>query len=223
MKKKLNLYCLLFIMAVGLGFALDFVAGIDYFMLGFTEGQKDADAMYGRAEAYKYNDVYVTFRPKSFYQGDTTDSIYNEITNEMEAVNYNKLTVQVPKEKSQISTLCNVLKGGGSMLYSVGILGFWVIFLLTIRSVKRGEVFLLSVANYLAKAAVFLIVAYVGQWLITWGDYEHAKALVSVANHEVVPNFSYDNSYLYVAFGLLVISQIIKQGKELKDEQELTI
>ena len=33
----------------------------------------------------------------------------------------------------------------------------------------------------------------------------------------------YCNSDLYIAFGLLLLAQIIKHGKELKEEQELTI
>ena len=225
MKKKLNLYCLMFILAVGFGVAVDFVTGFNDMRNSFVEGWKDGNADWGKEVPYKYKDVHVTFRTKSFSVDNATskDSIYNENTKEKEAISYNSITMQVPKDKAQSSTSTDVLIGIGSILVAIGCLGFWVVFFLAIRSVKRGDVFLSSVASYLNKAAIFLLLVYVGEWVLTWAHYEYVKEMVDIANYDIVPNFEYCNSDLYIAFGLLLLAQIIKHGKELKEEQELTI
>lgn len=225
MKKKLNLYCLLFIFAVGFGITLDFVTGFTDIKNAFMEGKRDADEEWRKAAPYRYENADVRFRSKSFSmkQGIGKDSIYNEITKEKEALSYNRMVVHVPKDKSCSSSYSEFLLGVGSTLYSVGILGFWIIFFMAIRSVKRGEVFLRLVASNLIKAAIFLLIAYVAEWVITWAHYEHAREMVEIANYEIVPNFKYNNSNLYISFGLLLLSQIIKHGTELKEEQELTI
>ena len=226
MKRKLNIYCIMFIMAVAVGITINLVTGYQELLTSFAEGKKSADDEWDKQGAYKYDDVYVTFRPKSFSVGNYIghDSIDNAKTNEREAVSYRSITVQVPSEKARPATAySNTLLAIGSILYGIGILGFWIIFIITIRSVKRGEVFLLNVASHLMMAAIFLLVAYAAQWVFIWAAYERAIELVAIADYEIVPNYEYDNSLLYIAFGLMLLSQIIKQGKELKDDQELTI
>lgn len=215
----------MFIMAVGLGVAVDFVTGFNEMKTSFVEGCRDGNADWGKAAPYKYEDVHVTFRTKSFSADNaiSKDSIYNDNTQEKEAINYNRITVQVPKDKANSSTFSNVLIGLGSILVAIGCLGFWVIFFLAIRSVKQGDVFLSSVASYLNKASIFLLLVYVGEWVLSWAHYVYVKEMVEIANYEIVPNFEYNNSNLYIAFGLLLLAQIIKHGKELKDEQDLTI
>lgn len=225
MKKKLNLYCLMFILAVGFGVTIDFVTGFNDMRNGFVEGWKDSNTDWGKEAPYEYVDVYVPFRTKSFSVDNvlSKDSIYNKNTQEKEAINYNRITVQVPKDKAQSSFTAVFLTGIGSLLVAIGCLGFWIVFFRAIRSVKRGDVFLSSVASYLNKAAIFLLLVYVGEWVLTWAHYKLVKEMVDIANYEIVPNFEYSNSDLYIAFGLLLLAQIIKHGEELKEEQELTI
>lgn len=225
MKKKFNLYCLMFILAVGFGVAVDFVTGFNDMRNSIVEGWKDENTDWGKEAPYKYVDLDVPFRTKSFSVDNalSKDSIYNRKTQEKEAISYNRITVQVPKDKVQSSTSTDVLIGIGSFLVVIGCLGFWVVFFLAIRSVKRGDVFLSSVASYLNKAAIFLLLVYIGEWVFTWAQYELVKGMVDIANYEIVPNFEYSNSDLYIAFGLLLLAQIIKHGKELKEEQDLTI
>ncbi len=215
----------MFILAVGFGITVDFVTGLNDMRNGFVEGWNDGRADWGKVAPYKYEDVPVTFRTKSFSADNaiSKDSLYNNKTQENEAIRYDRITVQVPKDKAQSSTTTDVLIGIGSILVAVGCIGFWVVFFLAIRSVKRGDVFLTSVASYLNKAAMFLLLVYVGEWVFTWAHYEYVREMVDIANYEIVPNFEYSNSDLYIAFGLLLLAQIIKHGKELKEEQELTI
>lgn len=225
MKKKFNLYCLMFILAVGFGITVDFVTGFNDMRNGFVEGWRTADEDWDKVAPYIYKDIPVTFRTKSFSTSNAIgkDSIYNENTQEKEAINYNRITVQVPKDKAQSTTTCDIFIGVGSILVAIGCLGFWVIFFLVIRSVKRGDVFLSSVASYLNKAAIFMLLVYVGEWVLTWTHYEYVKEMVNIANYEIVPDIEFSNSNLYIAFGLLLLAQIIKHGKDLREEQELTI
>lgn len=225
MKKKLNLYCLLFIFAVGFGITINFVAGFKDMKIGFMEAWKGESAEWGKEDPDQYNIAHVTFRPKSFSKDNKLgkDSIYNEITKEKEPVSYNSVDVYISKEKSPSPALSGSLIGIGSILHAIGIIGFWIVFFKAIRSVKHGDVFLLSVASYLTKAAIFLLIVYIGEWVLTWANFEYTKEMVEITNYEIVPDFLYNNSNLYMAFGLLLLSQIIKHGNELKEEQELTI
>lgn len=223
MKKKLNIYCVLFILALILGNGLDFAFSFSDMKRLCSEGIAEVKDNMDNDRFENYNVVGVTFHPKVFFGDSCKDSVYNEITKEKEAVYYSSIMVQVPKEKSSSSMENDTLSLIGSIIAIVGNLGFWVIFFITIRSVKRGNVFLLSVSSYLTKAAIFLFVAYVGDWMISWGAYNYAKEMVEIANYEIAPDFIYSSSKLYIGFGLLLLAQIIKHGKELKDENELTI
>lgn len=172
----------MFILAVGFGITVDFVTGFNDMRIGFVEGWKDGNADWDKEAPYKYEDVPVTFRTKSFSADNaiSKDSLYNNKTQENEAIRYDRITVQVSKDKAQSSTTTDVLIGIGSMLVAVGCIGFWVVFFLAIRSVKRRDVFLTSVASYLNKAAMFLLLVYIwangylpgrimsmsGKWLI---------------------------------------------------------
>ena len=226
MKKRFHFYCMLFLLSVGCGIAIDTITEFKDFVNGFSEGWHDADVDWGKEEPYKYKDINVFFRPKSFRLGDATlgtDSVYNVLANEKEAVNYNQINVHVSKDKVKMSSLGENLIGFGCILYSVGFIGFWVIFIMIVRSFSRGDVFLHSVANRVTKAAVFLIISYLAQWIVIWGSYELAVSMVQLEGYEIVPHYQYDNSLLYTGFGLILLAQIIKYGKEMKEENELTI
>lgn len=219
MKKKLNLYCIMFILSIVLGSCVNFAV---YF--------KDIKSMCSAAitEVDKigyedYNPVAISVLPKSLFNDAPQDSIYNEITKEKEAVDFDRIEVRVPKEKSVSSLSNNALSTVGSILAMVGFLGFWVVFFKVIRSVKRGDVFISSVASYMKKAAIFLIVAYIGELMDAMAHYIYVTEVIELADYNIIPELHFNDSKLYVAFGLMLLSQIIMHGKELKDEQDLTI
>lgn len=126
-------------------------------------------------------------------------------------------------DKSASSLSNSALSAIGDILEAVGFVGFWIIFFKVIRSVKRGGVFLSSVASYMKKAAIFLLVAYIGELMWSIAHYNYVKEMIELANYNILPELHFGDSKLYVAFGLMLLSQIIMHGKELKDEQDLTI
>lgn len=218
MKKKFHIYCVLFLLSVGCGIAIDVITGYKEMVQSFNAGW--------HGEEEPYNDINVTFRPKSFRTENATfgtDSVYNVITKEKEAVHFNNAVVHVGKDKVELPSFADKLIGLGSLLYVVGILGFWYIFVGIVRSFNDGEVFHHFVASRIMKTSVFLLVMYLAQWIITWGWNDISQSMVQIEGYEIVPHFQYNNSYLYTAFGLMLLAQIIKHGKELKEENELTI
>lgn len=219
MKKKLNLYCVMFILAIVLGSCMDSFVFFKDIKGIFSEAITEVDQI----DTEDYNSVAISVLPKSLLNETTQDSIYNEITKEKEGITYDRIEVRVPREKSVSSLSNKALSTIGDTLAAVGFLGFWIIFFKVIRSVKRGDVFLGSVASYIKKAAIFLLVAYIGELMSSIAHYNYTKEMIEMANYNIIPNFHFSDSKLYVAFGLMLLSQIIMHGKELKDENELTI
>lgn len=103
-------------------------------------------------------------------------------------------------------------------------LAIWllVIILKVIRSVYKGEIFVSQIAKRLKTAGKLLVTI----WLVVSAmNYFYVVIL-----RETIMMAYYDIKYqtadiLYIVFGLvlMILSQIILKGKDLKDEQELTI
>ena len=133
-----------------------------------------------------------------------------------------KANISIPWERMKGTPLiymgiCNVV------IFSVfGIWGLILAFKL-IRSVYKGEVFVAKVASQMeiigaliiAIRLLYIILGYVSsQFLLNQIDISYLGI-----------SWDYGNNGIYIIFGLtlMVASQIILRGKELREEQELTI
>jgi hypothetical protein len=92
-----------------------------------------------------------------------------------------------------------------------------------IRSVYKGEVFVSKVARQIETAGILIFVIqllhYIAGRIATEIIVKHTN--IAYLNVSV----DYGNIIYYVIFGLvlMIVSQIILRGKELQEEQELTI
>ena len=97
-----------------------------------------------------------------------------------------------------------------------------VIVLKVIRSVYKGEIFVSQIAKRLETAGWLLVAT----WLIgNVTDYIHIQLLRDAVLMAYYDIYWQPASINFVIFGLvlMILSQIILKGKDLKDEQELTI
>lgn len=230
MKKRFHIYCTLFLLSIGCGIAIDAITEYeeisDSFSAGWNSGWNSAYAQKGEEGSYKYYDIAVSFRPVSATAKDATfgtDSVYNVIAKEKEEVHYNNVVMHIGNDKVEWPSFGENILGLGSLLYIIGIIGFWYFLIVIVRYFRNGDVFLHDIANSLTKAAVFLLVSYLAEWIIIWAWHEMSTSMVELEGYEIVPHFDYNNTHLYISFGLLLLAQIIKYGKEMKEENELTI
>lgn len=106
-----------------------------------------------------------------------------------------------------------------------GVLGIWTLWLVfkVIRNVRRGEIFVAQFATLLDKLGKLLVVYYVMEFVIGFVFAQYCIHNIHIAGYRIVFHDMSNGMYFFTGLGLMIISQIILMGKELKDEQELTI
>lgn len=97
-----------------------------------------------------------------------------------------------------------------------------VIVLKVIRSVYKGEIFVTQIAKRLETAGKLLVAIWLLSNVTTYIQTGILQKAVMMAYYDIYWQFSIDYN---VIFGLIlmIVSQIILKGKDLKEEQELTI
>lgn len=148
-------------------------------------------------------------------------------------VNMKRVELQIPAEakfnsadkyeKSAIG-ISNIICSGICTVISLFII-LWILVIVfkTIRSIRRGEVFVSQVSKYIERSGILLVALYVvdfiGSLVLTMIFADH----IHIAGYHVVFVNGCNHMYLITGFALMIISQIILMGKELKEDQELTI
>lgn len=97
-----------------------------------------------------------------------------------------------------------------------------IIVLKVIRSVYKGEIFVMQIAKRLETAGWLLVAIWVVDIVTSYFQVKMLQGAVEMAYYDIIWQPA---SIYYILFGLvlMIISQIILKGKDLKDEQELTI
>lgn len=93
----------------------------------------------------------------------------------------------------------------------------------TIRSIIKGEIFVTKISKNIEKIGIILCVIYLVKWL---GSYILAQYMIDnihLAYHSVVYKNESNIMFLIMGLSLMVVSQIILMGKDLKEENDLTI
>lgn len=114
------------------------------------------------------------------------------------------------------------------MLISIivlGVLGIWMFWLVlkVVRNVRKGEIFVSRFATLLDKLGKLLLAYYVLDFVISYAFAQYCIHNIHIAGYNIVFRDSTNGMYFFTGLALMIISQIILMGKELKDEQELTI
>ena len=101
----------------------------------------------------------------------------------------------------------------------------WILCLVfkLVRRIRRGEVFVAQVSKYLEITGYLLASLYLMQWIASYALTQYCIRNIQLADYYVVYENDTNSMYLLTGIGLMIISQIILMGKEMKEEQELTI
>lgn len=154
-------------------------------------------------------------------RGSATDKyLYSILRGEPCMVEMKQVKFKVPFEKTSpdFMILYTLLS------FSTLPLVIWmlVIVLKVIRSVYKGEIFVTQIAKRLETAGKLLVAIWLLSNVTTYIQTGILQKAVMMAYYDIYWQFSFGP---YVIFGLIlmIVSQIILKGKDLKEEQELTI
>ena len=105
------------------------------------------------------------------------------------------------------------------------IVAIWIVFLVfkLIRNIRKGEIFVTKVSRYLETAGILLCVLYLYTLAISYITTQYFIHNMHIADYYIVFKNECNGMYILTGLALMIISQIILMGKDLKDEQELTI
>lgn len=168
-------------------------------------------------------DCYV--RAQRFPQDKVLLSRYKKYPTQTEAEVYKiemqKVKASIPMEKadSTVTYIVGFIWTGAFLLYA------WllVIIIKLVLSIRRGEVFVSNVSKSIEKIGIMLAVIYLFDLLCGYLLYSYFISTLHIAQYDIIFASSANEMFLIMGLVLMILSQIILMGKEIKEEQELTI
>ena len=233
MNKKLKIYSTLFVVAV------IFLAASDTFHYNtYSTCSTDAEEKLELVECppefmgtdtlpngevrttrHRYVSYTVNVEPRNL---PNQKVILSKSSGQTYRVNLNKVNLEVPA--SQVQSYYPMILILSSLLVVVVVL-VWIGILVfkLIRSIRRGEIFVSKVAQYLETTGILLTTLYLYTFAVSYISTQYFISHVHIADYYIVFKNECNSMYIITGLALMIISQIILMGKDLKEEQELTI
>ena len=137
-------------------------------------------------------------------------------------VDMKKIKVSIPTSRAGSEVPFYFI--ASSAIFAI-IVCFWILWLVIdlISRIHHGEIFVAKVARHLEITGILLSVLYLNALIASYFITQYFIANIHLADHSIVFKNECNSMYLLTGLGLMIISQIILMGKDLKEEQELTI
>ena len=248
MNKKLKIYCTLFWLAITIwmvnsvkfdrgivieahydretSVSADNPAHADGWEYGNTPARYyyESDTVYddnGGFSKYKksstyYYDVYVT--PKKSADKRT---LISRVGGNIYKVALQKVRVIVPADEvNKTFFIFRIVL----FLLATG-MTIWVIYLLLmlIGKIRKGEIFVSEVSRMMETTGILLSCLFLLRWIIMFSMAHYCINNIELANYDILDKVDANGMLILTGLGLMIISQIILMGKDLKEEQDLTI
>lgn len=228
MKKKFNLYCVLFIVALVFGFALDYYQGLPDAEAGFKEGREAAQNSWYKPAANEnlHSAIYATLACRTFGDDAYADTLYNNVTQSNVPARLTQVVVNMNRKdvKEHCSfTLYDIIMTTSSFFYYFLCAWFFIQFLLLFRAVRRGEIFERKIEKWLKRSGILLVMIFISSLAFDFITFYLAKNCLDLTHYVVVFNGDCNMMTLYTGVGMLIFSEILVMGRKMKEEQDLTI
>ncbi len=137
-------------------------------------------------------------------------------------VNMKKVNLEVPA--SDAYSYIPMILILSSALIAI-IVAIWIVVLVfkLILNIRKGNIFVTKVSKYLETAGILLCVLYLYTLAISYITTQYFIHNMHIADYYIVFKNECNGMYILTGLALMIISQIILLGKDLKEEQELTI
>ncbi len=219
MKKRLNVFCLLVLLILGVSVYMNSSAGMSGFALGVEAGQTsmhDAEKM-----KYLNNMVGVSLRPMSSHM--LVDSVYNEVTSSYVPATYFRILVGLPFADTPPS----VWKVVWPLIYFLVSIVFMVMaivfFIRLIIAINKSDIFSWKNVYRLYKLGTCLLGIFVMELLYMIIASRQVADTLSIPGYSVRVMDGLSYTSLILGGCALLIAEIFAIGLRLKEEQELTI
>ena len=160
----------------------------------------------------------VNVLPKKPY---ANTAIISTVGDQAYKVTMKQVTLALPTAKAKKTPTVIFIT---SIIISLAML-IWVLCLVIklIRSIRRGEIFVSNVSKYLETTGILLSVIYIIQFISSYAEALFFMRNIKLAEYDIVFQNNTNSMLIITGLALMIISQIILMGKDLKEEQDLTI
>ena len=160
----------------------------------------------------------VNVLPKKPY---ANTAIISTVGDQAYKVTMKQITLTLPTAKAKKTPTVIFIT---SIIISLAML-IWVLCLVIklIRSIRRGEIFVSNVSKYLETTGILLSVIYIIQFISSYAEALFFMKNIKLAEYDIVFQNNTNSMLIITGLALMIISQIILMGKDLKEEQDLTI
>ncbi len=228
MKKKFNIYCGLLIAAIVFGIGVNMFQTAYYMIQGGKAGiemAKKEKIMGKKKKPFEnlqrvYRMTPVEMMPKEDYlmEMNAGDSIVNLKTGEKMPM----MTMQGIVLPKNGGNRMFIMQGIGHLSFAF-IIVFLVAFIKLVISVNKGRIFEKSMETQLAWGGWAVLAMYMLKWVGTLYTYFLNVQEFEFEAYRLEIVQTPDIALLYSGLGMLLIGQIFKIGRQMKEEQELTI
>ena len=234
MKKKIKIYSALLIAVLVLVLVYGFVPKFenaqyreyDDEKLEFVTPPSEFDVSSHKVHTMSYT---LTVKPKSLTRGDIPDHkiLLSTANGQRYKITMKEVNAEIPITTTGLKWLWNDPGGKLSLCFHVVniIVILWIMYLAfrIIYNIRRGEIFVSRVAKSLEVTGFLLSFLYLLQLCSSYICTQYFINHIKLADYYIVYKYDCNTLLIITGLALIVISQVILMGKDLKDDQELTI
>ena len=237
MNKKLKFYCTLFVTVLILFMVFNFVH-VTIPCSTYSYGDDKLEFMEAPGEFYDVYDTLSHEGGKHYYSSVKTvnfdvkvmpknsnimkdKDLYSISGNQVNKILLQSVRIVTPSR--QVSTFFAALS------FILTLISFFVaVYIITlifkiVGNIRKGEIFASQVSRFLDIAGKLLVGLYLFQFIFSFVYNIYCINHIQLAQYYVVYKNDANIMLILTGLGLMIISQIILMGKDLKEEQELTI
>ncbi len=238
MNKKLKLYCSLFVTVLILFMVFSFIHVTFPFSYS-TYGNEKLEFMDTPGEFYDvfdtirheggssgyasvktyYFDVDVMPKQGGLYGKDM--ALFSISNNQINKIQMQSVRLTTPSR--QASTFFVILSFALSLVSFIVAVYIIVLVFKIVKRIREGEIFASQVSRFIDIAGKLLVGLYLFQFIISFIYNIYCINHIHLAQYYVVYKNDANIMLILTGLGLMIISQIILMGKDLKEEQDLTI
>ena len=238
MNKKLKLYCTLFVVALiwtlvsniritrmSAGYGYDDIKNDGWSFGQMPESYITRDTIYedgGMSTSSSWATTRIPVKVK--HRLGSKNYLLSTVSGKTRMVDLDQVTVILPAEKTSLSVSLFIIWA----VTAIVMIWIFCLAIKIIRSIRRGEIFVTKVAGYLETIGLLLSADYVIGGIVGYVWYHAFLKQIELADYYVTSYNSVTGGaggglWILTGLGLMIISQIILMGKDLKEEQDLTI
>lgn len=238
MNKKLKLYCSLFVTVLILFMVFNFIhvsfpfsyCTYDNEKLEFmdtpgefydvfdTVSHDGGHHYYSSVKTYNF-DVDVMPKHGGLYGKDM--ALFSISNNQINKIQMQSVRLTTPSR--QASTFFVILSFALSLVSFIVAVYIIVLVFKIVKRIREGEIFASQVSRFLDIAGKLLVGLYLFQFIVSFVYSMYCINHIHLAQYYVVYKNDANIMLILTGLGLMIISQIILMGKDLKEEQDLTI